>query len=137
MHDWNWDAIFVRLMRIHANTIFRVGLDFPKCPKHQIARLHLAHALFIRGAISAETQGMMGKHVAGKVDLKSPTARIVLFSSEMIVARYVNVIRRPVLVKRGNAFKLLQINIDPSSQMAVKVAPNDTVGVGQPVRMLR
>src|SRR5437763_17199921 len=135
MHDWNWDAIFVRLMPIHASAIFRAGLHFPKCPKHQIAPLHPAHALFIRGAISNETQGMMGKHVDGKVDLKSPTARIVLFSSEMIVARYVNVIRCPVLVNRGHAFELLQIDIVLSCQMAVEVEPNDAVVVGQSTRM--
>ena len=101
------DAILVCVMRRHGYAVFRARFDFSKCAKHHITRLHLADAFLIRAAVAGEPRCMLGKHVARKIDLKSPAARVVFFLSEMIVSWNVHVVCGSVLVERRSALKFL------------------------------
>src|SRR5437016_11108274 len=77
------------------------------CSSDLITRLHLADAFLIRAAVAGEPRCMLGKHVARKIDLKSPAARVVFFLSEMIVSWNVHVVCGSVLVERRSALKFL------------------------------
>src|SRR5579859_1578939 len=107
MHDRCGNAMGVDLSRIHRDVVPVVGSDFAPTAKGQISRLHSPHLLFEGSSITWEPGSLVRKHVTGIVDLKTPTADVVGFAKELVVARHIDVIGGAILVGGLLAFELL------------------------------